>query len=198
MKPRMGYLVSQYPTVGHTFILREVRGLRSQGFDLLVISVKPADRAPQQLTPEEREEQSRTRFIRTTSPLRRAAIHARVFAERPWCYLRGLAYALHMAGGSPRRLTAHLRYFGEAVVAGHWFQRAGHTHVHSHFSSTVAVLAHQVFGFHLSLTLHGSDEFIDPAGFRLADKVAAASLVCVISQFGRSQVMRFSGPEDWH
>ena len=198
MKPRMGYLVSQYPTVGHTFILREIRGLRSQGFDVLVISVRPADRAPQHLAPEEREEQTRTRVIRTTNPLRRAAIHARVFAERPWPYLRGLAGALRMAGWSPRRLAAHLRYFGEAVVAGRWFQRAGHTHVHSHFSSTVAVLARQVFGFDLSLTLHGSDEFIDPAGFRLAEKVAAASLVRVISQFGRSQVMRFSDPKDWH
>jgi glycosyltransferase involved in cell wall biosynthesis len=61
----------------------------------------------------------------------------------------------------------------------------------------VALLASRVFPLRLSLTIHGSDEFIDPEGFRMAEKVAASSLVCAISQFGRSQIMRFSDPRDW-
>ena len=33
-RPRMGYLVSQYPAVSHTFILREVLALRQMGHDI--------------------------------------------------------------------------------------------------------------------------------------------------------------------
>ena len=37
--PRLAYLVSRYPAISHTFILREVRQLRAQGFDIHVASV---------------------------------------------------------------------------------------------------------------------------------------------------------------
>ena len=101
-----------------------------------------------------------------------------------------------MAGWNPRKLAAHSAYFAEAVVAGHWMWRAGYRHVHSHFTSTVALLAARVFPLRLSLTLHGPDEFTDPQGFHLQEKVAASSLVCAISQFGRSQILRFCDPND--
>jgi colanic acid/amylovoran biosynthesis glycosyltransferase len=194
---RLAYLVSQYPTIAHTFLLREIRALRSSGFDVMVISVRPADRPAESLLPEEREEWCLTRVITTAGWLRVAAIHGRVFLRLPLGYLRGLASAVRMAGWDLRRGAAHLAYFAEAVVAGQWACMEGYTWLHSHFTSTVALLARRVFGLRLSLTLHGSDEFTDPAGFRLAEKVAAASLVCTISQFGRSQVMRFSDPRDW-
>lgn len=35
-------------------------------------------------------------------------------------------------------------------------------------------------------------------GFYLAEKVAVALFVCSISQYGRSQLMRFSRPGHWH
>ena len=197
MKPRLAYLVSQYPTIAHTFLLREIRGLRARGFDLLVISVRAADRPPEQLTGEEREEYSRTRVIQTAGWLRIGAIQARVFLTRPLACLHGLASAVRMAGWDPRKLAAHLAYLAEAIVAGHWICQQGHRHVHSHFTSTVALLAARVFHLRLSLTLHGSDEFIDPEGFHIAEKVAASSLVCAISHYGQSQIMRFSDPRDW-
>jgi glycosyltransferase involved in cell wall biosynthesis len=198
MKPRLAYLVSQYPTIGHTFILREIRELRACGFDLMVVSVRAADRPPELLTGEEREEWSRTRVVKTTGWLRIGSIQMRVFLTHPLAYLRGLAGALRMAGWNPRKLAAHLAYFAEAVVAGHWMRQEGHRNVHSHFASTVALLAARVFGLRLSLTFHGPDEFTDPGGFCLAEKVAASSLVCATSQFGRSQIMRFCDPRDWY
>ena len=197
MKPRFAYLVSQYPATSHTFLLREIRALRASGFDLMVVSIRPADRAPDLLTPEEREEWSLTRVVKTFPLLRIGVIQLRVFLARPAAYLRGLASAARMAGWNLPKLASHVAYFAEAVVAGHWMWQEGHRNLHSHFSSTVALLASRVFPLRLSLTIHGSDEFIDPEGFRMAEKVAASSLVCAISQFGRSQIMRFSDPRDW-
>jgi colanic acid/amylovoran biosynthesis glycosyltransferase len=197
MKPRLAYLVSQYPTTSHTFLLREIRALRASGFELLVISIRPTDRSPGALTPEEREEWNATRVVKTHPVFGVAAIQLRVFLTRPLAYLRGLATAFQMAGWDLRKLVFHMAYFAEAVVAGHWVCREGYRHLHTHFSSTVALLASRVFPLRLSMTIHGSDEFIDPEGFWMAQKVEAASLVCAISRFGRSQVMRFSHPKDW-
>jgi colanic acid/amylovoran biosynthesis glycosyltransferase len=47
------------------------------------------------------------------------------------------------------------------------------------------------------MTIHGPDEFNDPAGFLLREKVAAASFVCAISAYGRSQLARVSTSEHW-
>src|SRR5690348_5364996 len=104
MKPRLAYLVSQYPTIGHTFILREIRALRARGFDLMVVSVRAADRPPDLLTGEEREEWGHTRVVKTTGWLRIGSIQMRVFMRQPLAYLRGLAGALRMAGWDPRKL----------------------------------------------------------------------------------------------
>lgn len=197
MNPRAGYLVSQYPSVGHSFILREIRELRAAGFDIGVVSVKPADRPAGELTAAEQQEWKRTRVIRSTPLLRRGAIHAAAWLTRPLSCLRGLGCAVRLAGWDLHRLAAHLRYFGEAVVAGWWLHREGYQRLHSHFTSTVALLAARIFPFRFSMTLHGPDEFTDPAGFALAQKAAAADLVVVISEFGRSQVMRFCDFRDW-
>jgi len=164
----------------------------------MVISVRACDRPPEQLTPEEQEEWKQTRVLTATSPLTALLVQLRVLFSHPAAYLRGLAGALRLAGWDLQRLFSYIIYFAEGVLAGHWITQAGYTHLHSHFASTPALLASRVFPLRLSLTIHGSDEFIDPVGFRMQQKVAACSLICAISQYGRSQIMRFSDPRDWH
>jgi colanic acid/amylovoran biosynthesis glycosyltransferase len=69
--------------------------------------------------------------------------------------------------------------------------------VHSHFSSTVALLLARVFPIPFSATIHGSAEFEDAAGFYLREKVARAQFVRAIGDYGASQLMRASDPEHW-
>ena len=54
MKP-IGYLVSQYPAVTHTFILREIRSLRALGWDVRIVSVGAPDRGREKMSREEDE-----------------------------------------------------------------------------------------------------------------------------------------------
>lgn len=98
----------------------------------------------------------------------------------------------------PRNAFLATAYFAEAVLAGHRIHKAGFTHVHCVYSTTVGLILARVFPVDLSMTIHGSDEFIDPEGFRMEEKVRAASFVLAISYFGKSQIMRWSSPEDWH
>ncbi len=195
---RLAYLVSQYPTVTHTFILREIRSLRGRGFEVHVISIRPPDRPLNQLSEIEQAE------ARTTFSVKQAGVgailgaHLATFFGRPLAYLAGLWFAFRLAGPDLRRMTSHVFYFAEAVVAGRHMRRRNLAHVHTHFSSTVALLLARVFPVTFSATIHGPDEFTDPVGFSLREKVAAAKFICAISDYSAGQLMRVSDPEYWH
>ena len=193
----IAYLVSQYPAINHTFVMREIRGLRQAGFTIRVISVRRPDRPAEQMTVEERSELALTRAILAVKIWRIAILLLTTLLFKPVGFLRGLALAARLGGGNPRRTAAHFIYFAEAVIAGKWMIEEGYSHFHVHFSSTVGLLVTAVFPLTMSITLHGSDEFVDPAGFHLQQKVSACSFVCAISHFGRSQVMRFCHPSEW-
>jgi colanic acid/amylovoran biosynthesis glycosyltransferase len=197
MSERLAYLVSHYPTAGHTFVLREIVGLRALGLDVTVVAIRGADRPPDRMTAIERAEAARTTTILPLRP-RTAWAHVATLLRHPLGYLGGLWLALRLSDWNVRQAAMRLVYFVEAVAAGFEIEQAGLRHVHTHFSSTVALLAQRVFGFSLSITIHGPVEFDDATGTHLREKVAAARLIVTISDYGRSQVMRFSDPQDWH
>ncbi len=193
----IAYVLSQYPTISHTFLLREVRALRDLGIEIRVSSIRSPDRARLQLTGEEREEADGAFYVKEAGATRILAWQAAEFSRAPGAYLKGLLYALRLSGGNLKKLPSYLFYFAEAAAIGRRMRAMGLTHLHTHFASTVALLIAKIFPFTYSMTIHGSDEFIDPYGFHLPEKIHAARLVFGISQYGRSQLMRFSHPADW-
>lgn len=194
---RIAYLVSQYPAYNHTFILREIRLLRRQGFVIPVISIRKPDRPPEQCTAEEQEELGYTRAVLGTSLLSIAGIHLRAFLIRPSGYLRGLAATLRLSRGAPREIVSHLFYFAEAVVAGSWMRQERCKHFHTHFASTVGLLITKIYPLTMSITLHGPDEFKEPSLFHLREKIEASRLLSAISHYARSQMMLAAPPKEW-
>ncbi len=194
--PPWAYVVSQYPAVNHTFILREIRGLRAAGLPIVVASIRDADRPIEKLSAEEAEEARATTYVRA----RRAqwlVVHARVLLSRPAAYVSTLLYAIKMSRWNLRLALQHLAFFAEAMFVGDWAVRSGAKHLHTHFASTVALFAARVFGIPFSVTVHGPDEFNDVQSFLMREKVRRAGLVITISNYGRSQVLRASDPSDW-
>ena len=116
---------------------------------------------------------------------------------RPVGYARGVVSAVRLARADLRRLLYNLIYFGEAVVAGRYLAKRGCTHVHTHYATTVALLAARVFPFKISASIHGSAEFIDPDAQRLREKIEICEFVRAISTYGRSQLMLASPPSEW-
>ena len=197
----LGYLVSQYPAISHTFILREVRSLRQLGFGLHVASINGPDREPAGLTPEEREEASSTFYVKACGTATALGAHLRgIFTHGPRRYFGALAYALSLADGAPRSLLWHAFYFTEALLLAVWQRRQGITHLHVHFAtaaSTVGLILHRLTGIPFSLTVHGPDEFYDAGHYRLTEKVEASAFVTCIGAYARSQVMKLSAPVHW-
>lgn len=194
---RVAYLVSQYPAVNHTFILREIVALRAGGFDIDVVSIRPPDRPASAMTDVERGELSRTRAVKDVSLAAAAAAQLAEAVTNPAGYFRGLAQAFRMGRGSAPATLSHLFYFAEAVIAGRWMRARGVTHFHTHFSSTVGLLLARVFPITWSITIHGPEEFNDTTGFFMGEKIASAKFVAAISSYARSQILRCCDPQLW-
>ncbi|HLL71060.1 MAG TPA: glycosyltransferase family 4 protein [Pyrinomonadaceae bacterium] len=194
---RFAYLVSQYPAANHTFILREIKQLRVMGFEIRVASVSAPDRPQARMTAEERAEVDATYYVKSVGLARALSINLGTLFARPAGYLKGLAYALKLGKLDLRKTARNLFYFAESIVVGRWMERERLTHVHAHFSSTVALLLSKTFPVSISMTIHGPAEFVDPVGFSLREKIAASRFVCAISNYGRSQLMLTADARDW-
>jgi glycosyltransferase involved in cell wall biosynthesis len=152
---------------------------------------------PERLTAEEQEEAARTFYIKS-QPLGRVMIcHISTFLKRPRAYLGGMVLAWRFGKGHPKAALRQFLYFAEAVVVGDWMSKLGLNHIHSHFSSNVAILIAAVHGISFSATFHGPEEFANPSGFHVTEKIAACRFACGISDFGRSQMMMMSDPAHW-
>jgi colanic acid/amylovoran biosynthesis glycosyltransferase len=196
----LAYLVSEYPGVSHTFILREVRGLRKLGVTITTTSINNPDRPSEKLTVQEREEAAATRYVKASRWNIVLGYHLAALTHRPLQYLRGLMFAFRLGGTDLKKLLYMFFYFVEAVMIGEWMEAAGLHHLHVHFAtpaSTVGLIAARIYTIGLSLTVHGPDEFYDAPGNCLTHKIAGSSFICCIGVFARSQLMKLSPPEHW-
>ena len=197
---RLAYLVSQYPAISHTFILREVLRLRELGFEIAVASINPPDRPPEKLTAAEQAEAARTYCVKAHGLGGALSATLATLATQPAGFLRGLKFALRLGGTDVKKFAYSLFYFAEALMLGRWMARQRLNHLHVHFATpaaTVALIARQIFPITFSMTVHGPDEFYDAPGYYLSQKIAGASFICCIGYYARSQLMKLSPPEHW-
>lgn len=192
---RVGYLLSRYPAVSHTFFLKEVLGLRQRGVMVEVASVNPPDRLRSELPPIEAEEADRTFYVKQFSLLKGMLRVLSVALQHPLAVLRGLAAALQLGGWDFKSRAFTFFYLAEALLVGDWMRRRSLAHLHVHFGGAVAsvgMLTAKAWKISWSLTLHGPDEFFDESHFFLRQKIESASFVICISDFCRSQVARIT------
>ncbi|MEP6534839.1 MAG: glycosyltransferase family 4 protein [Bryobacteraceae bacterium] len=197
---RLAYLVSRYPAVSHTFILREVLALQQTGFAIEAASINLPDRPTEGLTSEERAEAARTFYIKNAGWLAVVRAHLAALAMRPARYVAGLVYAVSLGGADLKKILYCLFYFIEAVLIGDWMRRRRLSHLHVHFAtpaSTAGLIASKIYPMTLSITVHGPDEFYDAPGYRLLEKIEGSSFLCVIGRYARSQLMKLSPASQW-
>lgn len=199
---RIAYLVGTYPKISHTFIAREVTGLRRLGVEVHTFSVRRV-RANQLLTDEDRRAAEETPSIQPPDPRYVLRSHVRAVRVAPWRYMKTLLLALRLSPGGARATLWQVFYFAEAIVLWNWLQRLGVKHVHVHFAdaATSIALLYAYFGERdgatWSFTMHGPAEFDHVRSYRLTEKVARARFVVCISDFARSQLMKLSISDHW-
>lgn len=199
---RVAYLTSCYPAPSHTFIRREIAGVRGHGVNVSTFSVRRPGR-DEQLTEVDQRENERTFYLVPTSAREAAvmaAAHLREFVSNPLAYFRTLRLALSHRVPGLRSLVWAFLYFAEAILLASELKSRKIEHLHNHFANPAAIVG-MLASFHCgsvwSLTLHGISEFDYPAGLLLKEKLRRADFAACASYFTMSQAMRNCDPRDW-
>jgi colanic acid/amylovoran biosynthesis glycosyltransferase len=185
---RLGYLTSVYGRAADTFIRSEVAALRSLGHEVRTFSIRrpPSTELVSELI---RREQAETEAVLDLSLPR---------SPRKMLEAARLAARVRTPG-----LKGHLLpviYLMEAVYLAGRLRAGGVEHLHNHIgenSAAVAMIAASLAAIPYSLTIHGPGEFDRPRELALDVKIGRSAFVAAVTEFGRSQLFRWTRYADW-
>jgi len=196
---RVAYLNSEYPSLSHTFIEREVRSVRRHGVEVRTFSIRRPGRTGT-LGAAHREAAAETEYIQDGAW--RVAVSLIGSALRhPLAFARAVAAGQRMAPDGLSSRLLHVAYALEGVQLATMLAKRRLRHVHVHMANNAAAVAMLACRFdprlRYSLSIHGSAEFFDVYRLRLGAKAEGAVFVRCISAFCKSQVMAWSDPSAW-
>lgn len=194
---RIAAFTNAYPTISHTFIRNEIAALERHGVEVLRVTIRTSPAGA--IDGADRSEALKTLSLMGGGATRLAAATLARMVKAPRRFLAALRLTLSEPQHAAGRFRA-LAYLVQACRLAELVERAGVRHIHAHFGTNpaaIARLAGRLGDLGFSMTVHGPDEFDAPALLHLPAKIADARLVVAISDFGRSQLMRWSRPVDW-
>jgi colanic acid/amylovoran biosynthesis glycosyltransferase len=194
---RVAYFTNQYPAVSHTFIRREIRAMETLGVSVVRFALRSGAHL---VDDEDKAEAAQTHFVLKASvgELLRCCISP--LLTQPLALISVVRQALSMGRHSERGVLRHLAYVVEAAVLANWCRRDAIQHIHAHFgtnSAAIAMFASRLSRIPYSFTAHGSEEFEKAPLLSLNMKLEHATFAVCVSSFGRSQLMRWSQPDQW-
>ena len=196
---RLGYLTSVYGRASDTFIRSEVAGLRALGHEVRTFSIR---RPPttELVSDAIRREQAETEAVLEVGFPRMIASSLGWAVRSPSKFLRALRIVLEIRRPGLKGHLYPVVYFLEAAYLASRLKAAGVEHLHNHIgenSASVAMIAAELAGIPFSLTIHGPAEFDRPMDLALDVKVRRSKFVAAVTEFGRSQLFRWTDPADW-
>lgn len=177
---KVAYVVTRFPTVTETFILREMHALERQGLHLELYV--PIPERGGTMHPDAAPYVARMRTARSSS----AAVvlaNAAWLVRRPAAYLGLLTTTLWQLRRSAHLLVRALVLIPQAGWMARDMQHRGIAHVHAHFATHGAFLAyaiHRLTGIGYSFTAHAHDIYVRRAMLR--EKIDRACFVVTISE----------------
>jgi colanic acid/amylovoran biosynthesis glycosyltransferase len=192
MSDRIAYIVSRFPHLPETFILREMVQLEKLGWQ---VELYPLILQRQELIHEEaRSWLERSHRVPWSSfSLLRSNI--RHFIRHPGQYVSLLARVIRENLRSQKFLARALLLFPRAVWMADDFRKQGINHIHAHYAThpaLVAWLINQLTGIPYSVTVHAHDIFVEKP--MLATKLHDSIFISSISEFNRRYLVDLLGP----
>ena len=192
MKPKIAYVMSRFPHLPETFILREMTELeRHHGWQ---IALYPLIIQEQEIVHNEAKPWlKRARHL----PFISAKVlleNLRSFFRSPANYVQVWGRALWENRTSPKFLSRAIALLPKAVYAANLMRAEGITHIHAHYATHPALMAwviHRLTGISYSVTVHAHDIFVRTE--MLGTKLQNASFVVAISEYNRDYLARVVG-----
>lgn len=174
-------IVSRFPKITETFILREIGEMERQGQPVLLVPIlrEPAGVAHAEVWPWLR----RALFTPLLSPQAAAAM-ARAAHRDARGLLRLVGLLTRATAADPAMLLRTLALLPKSLDLAERLQAQGIRHIHAHFAThptTVALIINRLTGIDFSFTAHAHDIFVSRALLR--EKIRRAAFVRVISDF---------------
>ena len=189
--PRLAYLMSRFPHLPETFILREMVELKANGYAL---SIYPLVRQKQSVVhPEAAALMPAVRWQAAYSPAVAAAA-LQAFVRQPAKVVRLWLQVARENRADRNMFLRALLIFPQALWMAREMQREGIEHIHAHYATHPALAAwiiSQMTGIPYSLTVHAHDIYVRRA--MLPTKLRGARFVAAISQFNRDFLAREVG-----
>jgi colanic acid/amylovoran biosynthesis glycosyltransferase len=192
MPGRISYIMSRFPHLPETFILREMIALEELGWkiELYPLILQHQDVIHAEALP----------WVKRAHPvpwfsLGLLTANIQSFLSRPKKYFSLWWQIFRENLGSPKFLVRALLLFPRAVWMAREFKTQGIVHIHAHYAShpaLVAWLIHQLTGIPYSVTVHAHDIFVEKP--MLATKLHDAAFVSSISEYNRDYLVRELGP----
>jgi glycosyltransferase involved in cell wall biosynthesis len=177
----LGYVLKRFPRISETFIAAELIELERQGERVTVFALSRPNEPFRHAFVDE----LRARVIYLANrpllqPVRTLRALAHLLRTSPRGWLRAARASL-----LPLRLTGS-RHLLQATVLRQELERAGIHHVHAHFASTAAGLAHLAWlmgGPSYSFTAHAKDIYHDDVRRdRLRERLLGATFVATVTE----------------
>ncbi len=180
---KTAYIMSRFPHLPETFILREMIELERQGWEIalypLIVQQQPV------IHPEARPWLPRARAVPFLST-RVMAANSRFLRADPGLYFKLWQQVLKGNLANPRFLARGLALLPKSIATAEMMQQEGVEHIHAHYATFPALAAwiiHQITGISYSVTVHAHDIFVSQA--MLAEKLRLAAFVVAISRYNR-------------
>ena len=188
---KIAYVMSRFPHLSETFILREMEAMVAAGAEVIVYPLM-VQRQPVM----HREAAPWLDGLRFTPPwsFRAWAALVRLALRSPRTLANTFLTTIRENGGSPKFLLRALAVLPMAAAASARMRDDGVEHVHAHYATHPALFAwlvHAFSGMTYSVTVHAHDIFVDRS--MLAVKLEGASFVVAISDFNREFVTQEVG-----
>jgi len=190
---KIAYIMSRFPHLPETFILREMMEVERQG---LQVSLYPLIVQKQTVIHPDAEKWLTRAHRLPWISLEILAANGRYFFKHPLRYTALLWRVFWGNLASPKFLARALALFPKTVCMAAQMQAEGIQHIHAHYATHPALTAwliHHLTGIPYSFTVHAHDIYVDRT--MLFAKVRDAAFVVAISQFNRQFLARHLG--DW-
>jgi colanic acid/amylovoran biosynthesis glycosyltransferase len=191
---RLAYVVSRFPKVTETFILREVIELERSGCQIELYSLI-RERQTEVTHPEETDLRAGTHF---GWPPKFQLLSDQLFWLRRAPRRYGSAWLRALVGSarSPKSLLRAAAVVPVAATFARSMSELGIQRVHAHWATHPALAAFVIkhlTGIPYSLTVHAHDLYVDQT--MLCEKLLDASFVVTVSTYNRDLLRSLCGPE---
>lgn len=179
--PNIAYVMSRFPGLSETFILREMCEMERLGWKITIYPI-----IYQQESVMHAEVAHWIGRTRKPSFFKALAANFSAMLTRPAVYFSTLWRALAGNAKNLKFFSRALIVFPEAVWMASQMKRDGIVHIHAHYATHPALAAwviHQISGISYGLTVHAHDIFVNRT--MLEPKLRDALYIVSISDFNR-------------